>query len=386
VKHSLTFVAALVGLAGGFAGAQTQEARSSQAQGPGLEQNWGPTVKGIRAGLSTDKTSYLVGEDVALYVVLENVSAADPIYGEPFRPQPAFDYNFFSSAKITVQDEDGPLLPSRAIAIGDLAMSGGPLSCPAPYPLGEPMRTEKSLRRVRLLPREPGTYKITVTWSPYAKDVPSCEPYLNLNGAAVTPPPKPSVYVSVTSNPVFIQIVGESSSPNELEYTAWRQSFSLADTSFGENTALLDKVTNLEWLRLNFTTFRSYGQVVKGLEPGGDFEGWRVATVDELRTFFAHFTGTADGHSENLAIERKLQRLLGGPLNEVSNPSTGWHRSDTSGWVGSPIGPDNNMVHYHMAYIGEDSGPMVTIDPDSAGSAAPGAAPGFIGTFLVRQR
>ncbi|MFZ0981625.1 MAG: hypothetical protein WAN23_19645 [Candidatus Acidiferrales bacterium] len=180
MKHSLTFGAALVVLAGGFAGAQTQEARSSQAQGPGLEQNWVPTAKGIRAGLSTDKTSYLVGEDVALYVVLENVSAADPIYGEPFRPQPAFDYNFFSSAKITVQDEDGPLLPTRAIAIGDLAMSGGPLSCPAPYPLGEPMRTEKSLRRVRLLPREPGTYKITVTWSPYAKDVPSCEPYLNL--------------------------------------------------------------------------------------------------------------------------------------------------------------------------------------------------------------
>jgi hypothetical protein len=170
------------------------------------------------------------------------------------------------------------------------------------------------------------------------------------------------------------------------EYTEWKKHFSLTDTSFGEKAALLDIATNLEWLRLNFTTNRSYDQVLKELERGGDFEGWRLATVGELRTCFAHFTGSADGRSTDPAIERKLQRLLGGPLDEVSNASTGWHSSDTAGYVGDPVGPDNNMIHYHLGDVGEDSGPFVTVDPDSGGSDVSGYSSPSQGTFLVRER
>jgi hypothetical protein len=131
--------------------------------------------------------------------------------------------------------------------------------------------------------------------------------------------------------------------------------------------------------------------VVEGLKSGGKFQGWRLATVAELREFFARFTGTEDGHSSDPSIERALQRVLGGPLDQVSNAESGWHRSATAGTVGNPVGPDKNLVHYNMGYIRKDSyfgqnpAPRdVTIDPDSGRSSVPGFSSPSIGTFLVR--
>jgi len=383
VKNLLGGLVILFTLVCGFAAAQAPQSQLSQAQVQEPAQNWGPIVKGVRAGLSIDKTTYRVGEDVPLHIVFENVSAADPIYGEPYRARPAFDVYFSSSGKVTVQDEDGPLIPTRPVTVADLPTGGGPLRCPEPYSQGTPVRFEKSLNRVRLLPREPGTYKITVTWSPYTEDISTCQDYLT---AAAGPAPKlPSPFVFATSNPVFIRIEGDPFSANELDYTGWKGDFSLTDTSFGEKTALLDKATSLEWLRLNFTVALSYDRIVKELQPGGALEGWRMATLGEVRTFFAHFTGTTDNHPKDPTIERKLQRLLGGPLDEVSNPSTGWHRSDTRGYVFDPNGPVNKTIHMHEIYIGEDSGPFVTVDPDTGGSEMPANNFGNYGTFLVRD-
>ncbi len=79
---------------------------------------------------------------------------------------------------------------------------------------------------------------------------------------------------------------------NFPEYSAWKPHFQLADTSFGKQSAILDKESNLEWLRLNFTASHSYEEVVKGLQDGGSFQGWRLATVEEVRGLFARFTGT----------------------------------------------------------------------------------------------
>jgi len=141
----------------------------------------------------------------------------------------------------------------------------------------------------------------------------------------------------------------------------------------------------LDWLRLNFTANHSYNKVVDELRAGGEFEGWRLATVPELRRPFADFTGNHNGHSRDQQVGRKLQRLLGGPLSEVTNPETGWHRIDTFAYVDQPVGPDNNMVHYHAGYVGEDTGPLVTIDPDSGGSSIPNFASSEQAVFLVRR-
>jgi len=179
---------------------------------------------------------------------------------------------------------------------------------------------------------------------------------------------------------------------NIPDYNAWKPHFQLADTSFGKQSAILDKESNLEWLRLNFTANRSYEEVVKGLQDGGSFQGWRLATVDEVRAFFARFTGTRDGHSSDPGTARALQRLLGGPLREEAFPQDGgWLRSATWGIVGSPKPPDtpeSPLIDYDAVNINEDSGPgreVVDINPDAKSSSERGYSSPLTGTFLVRK-
>jgi hypothetical protein len=44
------------------------------------------------------------------------------------------------------------------------------------------------------------------------------------------------------------------------------------------------------------------------------------------RKFFADFTGSSDGRTSDPSIERKLQRLLGGPTEMPGQSSSGWSR------------------------------------------------------------
>jgi hypothetical protein len=342
--------------------------------------NWGDEQSGVRVGVSADKLTYELGEDILIHVFLENVSDSQPVYGEPFRPRPAYDAEM-GSVQIAVLDEDGPLpvrLDVNSVLIG--RVGGGPSLCPAPFVRGVPVTLDRNLRRIGLLPPNPGAYKIVAVWKPYTTRFVSCDAVPGELPSDLEQP-----FVTAKSGPVDINIAGvpNSNTSRVPEYTEWRRSFELVDSSFGEKTALLDRATHLEWLRLNFTANLSYNQVRKALQPGGTFEGWRLATVRELRTFFANFTGTEDGRSHDLSMERKLQRLLGGPLEESNDPAHDWHR--TSGYVGDPIGPDNHMIHYHMGYIGEESGFLVEIDPFSEGSAISGFFSPSEGTFLVRS-
>jgi len=343
--------------------------------------NWGDEQNGVRIGISSDKPNYQLGEDILIHVLLENVTASRPVFGEPFRPRPAYDSEL-GGVQIAVLDEDGPL-PVRlddSIIIGRLG--GGPSICPAPFLPGVPVTLDRNLRRIGLLPPNPGTYKIVAIWKPYTTRYSTCDAVPRELPSDLEQP-----FVTATSGPVYVDIAGVNSSNSRVpEYTEWKRSFALVDTSFGEKTALLDLATHIEWLRLNFTVNLSYDQVRKAIQPGGSFEGWRLATVGELTTFFANFTGTEDGRSNDIGMERKLQRLLGGPLQEFNYPLNDGHRWDTSGYVGDPIGPDNHMIHYHMGYIGEDSKVFVKIDPLAEGSSIPGFATPSQGAFLVRSR
>lgn len=66
---------------------------------------------------------------------------------------------------------------------------------------------------------------------------------------------------------------------------------SVDDAVFGPGAVTRDVVTGLEWLDLTFSTNRSFEEMtgVTGpspLEPGGEFAGWRYATVSEIRSLF----------------------------------------------------------------------------------------------------
>jgi hypothetical protein len=153
-----------------------------------------------------------------------------------------------------------------------------------------------------------------------------------------------------------------------LRYQDWNKHFRSVGTQLGADTALLDLRTHLQWLNLRLTQREGTEELSRRMRRGGDLEGWRYATLNELRTMLVDFTGTADGSSRDIGTERALQTLLGGPLETVHN-QTGWTRRATYGVVnqldcipvnfppGEPPMPPSGCSGYttHFVYMAEDA-------------------------------
>jgi hypothetical protein len=197
--------------------------------------------------------------------------------------------------------------------------------------------------------------------------------------------------------------------PEIPEYRGWKKHFALVDTAFGEKTALSDKRTGLEWLHVNLTASYGESRLSVRMRPGGDLDGWRFATEEEVLRFFVDFTGTRDGQSKDAGLERTLQRLLGGPTNPARNELTGWSRRATSVRIAglTPATHDETPMNpamsagapppcsqcgvgyiYHSAYIAEDTqngGINASVVPDGRGwMSADGGGTGD--TFFVVRR
>jgi hypothetical protein len=385
-----------------------------------ISRKWGQTEQGVRVDLTLDKLTYSLGEDVPLHIAAEVLSAAKPVYAARFGPRAAFFSDFTAAFRLTISDEDGPLPGSERpdnLSYGLFGGSSGPVICPGPITQGKVIPLERSLKHLGLLPTRPGTYKVVVSWSPYTTQYSSCDDVPRFDAAA----PREQPFVTVTSAPLTIHITGEPASAGGIselhEYTAWKSHFALSDTSFGKQTALLDQATHLEWLRVSLSAGLSEEAVRKAMEPGGRFEGWRFGTIAEVGTFFAHFTGSPDGRSTDPAIERKLQRLLGGPLDTMSNDQTGWSRKSTPARIAglTPATHEQTPQHpatpagasppcptcgvgfiFHAASIYEDTSYGHTqigvidahVDPDggSGWTIGDGTGGSNSGIFLVRER
>ena len=77
------------------------------------------------------------------------------------------------------------------------------------------MPTEEQLSSEGLLPTKPGTYRIFVTWSPYTSRYATCDEVPN---DSVTPGKREDSFVTVSSTPITIRIVGTSEAkPNSAE-------------------------------------------------------------------------------------------------------------------------------------------------------------------------
>jgi hypothetical protein len=247
--------------------------------------------------------------------------------------------------------------------------------------MGRVIPLDRSLRDFGLLPTRPGAYQLSVTWSPYYSRMAACPRTL--------PDPPEQPFVTVTSNPVTITVVG-APPPTELpevpEYTAWKAHFRLVETGFGPQTALLDLATGFEWLRPSIIAETNMPVTEQSLTARmareTELTGWRFATLDEVVTFLAHFTGSPDGSSPDAAVVRKLIRLLGGTLQNKSDPQTGWIDSRITvriaGFTPAPADHSPDGVSStcptcgpgfwaHAAFIGEmvkDGHSTVIINPD----------------------
>ncbi len=122
-----------------------------------LRREWGATEKGVAADVELDKKTFAPGEDVALYVALENFSASVPIYGKSPVWHP------FEALKIEMREANGALVKPTCLRF---LQDGGPMGL-ARYPKGMIVPLEYSLDNMGILPDHEGTFSVVVIWRTY---------------------------------------------------------------------------------------------------------------------------------------------------------------------------------------------------------------------------
>lgn len=116
------------------------------------------------------------------------------------------------------------------------------------------------------------------------------------------------------------------------------------DGDFGADTVTFDSESGQRWLDLSVSTNRSYADVLGETGAGGDFEGWRHATRDEIATFFEH-AGLDLGPPSNAFLTQNhdpavaLAALIG-TTGTQGNCGAGCQFSYVQGWRTREAGED----------------------------------------------
>ena len=141
------------------------------------------------------------------------------------------------------------------------------------------------------------------------------------------------------------------------------------DSSFGTNTITYDAETGIEWLDVTLSTPYSYDEILIELEPGGTFGGYRLATTDEILTFWQNAginVGTGflgSWTTENFQPIVDLMALVGITGLGTGNLGGGNFFDYTVGNIES--GPGGDWVT--VANLGADPDPTMTGRPSFGG-------------------
>lgn len=152
--------------------------------------------------------------------------------------------------------------------------------------------------------------------------------------------------------------------------------FTLTSTSFGSSTGLVDQSTGLIWLQLTITANHSYNEVAANLAPGGVYAGWHYATPADLATLFFDYSGGVV--NDTLALQ--FMNDLGGPLQDISDSGTGFHRLMSFALLDIPFG----LGHAIYGYIAVDNQSGPSINPGLQGSMLDSFAYPGTGSWLVQ--
>lgn len=114
---------------------------------------------------------------------------------------------------------------------------------------------------------------------------------------------------------------------------------SMADPVFGVDSITLDTDTGLEWLDVTLSVNRSFLDVSGELGAGGDFEGFRYASVDDLLTLFtnAAIPNVNNYSAANVGPAQALAILLGATGFQDAFP-------ETVGFTGTSNTPGTRVV------------------------------------------
>ena len=124
------------------------------------------------------------------------------------------------------------------------------------------------------------------------------------------------------------------------------------DPVFGPDSITIDTATGFEWLDWTLSSDRSYDYVVTQFGVGGEFEGWRHASVEEVYQLFVdasipYIDGTY--HAENFSTVSALLDLL-----TITNPSTNYQW--TNAFTNTDYSPGNKSIASTSVKILESTG------------------------------
>jgi len=113
------------------------------------------------------------------------------------------------------------------------------------------------------------------------------------------------------------------------------------DSAFGIDTITRDTATDLRWLDVPITSGTSHAEILVETQPGGLYDGYRLATPDELSTFFENAgidlgaAALGDFVPQNHDPIVALTELVG-VLGDDGNCGVGCTFSYTQGWIDAP--------------------------------------------------
>jgi hypothetical protein len=100
----------------------------------------------------------------------------------------------------------------------------------------------------------------------------------------------------------------------------------------GDGLLTYDSASGLEWLDLSYTTDRSYNDIVRQLGPGGEFEGFRYASIAEITGLWDNLGGVrpySGASIENRDLFDIVAALLGEAVDCGMLRCIRWVSADT---------------------------------------------------------
>ena len=140
------------------------------------------------------------------------------------------------------------------------------------------------------------------------------------------------------------------------------------DSTFGYDTITLDTGSDLMWLDVTLSTAYSYNGILPELEVGGVFDGYQMATGDEVMTLFSNAGIPVFGSS---FVEENYDPVLAlmdyvGITGHYGNLGTGIPFDYTVGHVYSQIPPSVGWVSVFV---------LSAYEPNQTGRASGGTVP-----------
>jgi hypothetical protein len=106
----------------------------------------------------------------------------------------------------------------------------------------------------------------------------------------------------------------------------------------GDGYSTLDTISGKEWLDLSLTSGMTYNQVASQLGEGGEFEGWRLPTEDEVLTLL-----------DNSILDKNLIDY-GDYSRNASTVYSGEFAAAFGNFIGINAEGDNNKVGFSGVY------------------------------------